>query len=669
MSENRRMATHDSPRADGPRRFEQRATPSALLFLCLTLAAAGQIFLSYSLEHAWIGIVAFAGSFALLIVLVRSLEKGSLTRFENRLLRAIADIVPSDPVGLGLLVAGLAGSLIATVYSQAKESSARGWPSFGFWLAGVLALAVFIAREAARSRRASAALRLSWLELAGVVGLTAGAFAVRFVRLQDVPYPVSGDEASVGLEGLRILAGSSTDMFRTGWSLQPYLSFLGPAMSMAQFGETLVGLRLFPVLAGTLTVPALYFLVRSMFSRTVAFLAATLLATMAFHVHFSRIAVNNADACFLVCTAVGLLHAMGSTRRTHWFVAAGLACGFSLFSFAGARLAFVVALLYLVYLIASDREFRRSWTRLLLFVVAVGVVVLPTAVHFLQDTNVAFGRLNQMGVFQTGWLGHESARTGHSAAYLLGRQLLQTVSTFVWRPAIEGFYQSPKPLLDPLWSIAFLLGMMFSWIRLPDRRHVLVNIWFWSVVLFGGALVLPPPAAERLLLGAPAVAVFAAWGIWNVWSLVGRLSGKRVEVAGAFATIALLAFSSLSFYFREYTPRYYFANANGEVGTELGRYLARQPRVGHVYFTGLPRMWYRSFASTDFLSGGTPGEDFVAGTVPDIRGKSHPLVFVALPHLRSELETIQRVYPGGKSLVVPRRPKPGEPLFFVYRLD
>jgi hypothetical protein len=163
--------------------------------------------------------------------------------------------------------------------------------------------------------------------------------------------------------------------------------------------------------------------------------------------------------------------------------------------------------------------------------------------------------------------------------------------------------------------------------------------------------------------------VFAAWGIWNVWSLVGRLSGKRVEVAGAFATIALLAFSSLSFYFREYTPRYYFANANGEVGTELGRYLARQPRVGHVYFTGLPRMWYRSFASTDFLSGGTPGEDFVAGTVPDIRGKSHPLVFVALPHLRSELETIQRVYPGGKSLVVPRRPKPGEPLFFVYRLD
>jgi hypothetical protein len=69
------MATHDSPRANRSSRFEQRAIPSALLLLCLTLAAAGQIFISYSREHAWIGIVAFAGSFALLIVLVRSLER------------------------------------------------------------------------------------------------------------------------------------------------------------------------------------------------------------------------------------------------------------------------------------------------------------------------------------------------------------------------------------------------------------------------------------------------------------------------------------------------------------------------------------------------------------------------------------------------------------------
>ncbi len=660
------MPTRDSPQGDGSRRREPRAIPIALLLLCLTLAAAGQL---YSPDHAWIGMAAFAVGFLLLIVLARYLEGGSLLRFENGLLRAIAGILPPDPLGGILVATGLAGSVIATICSQSRDSSTRGWPSFGFWLAGVLALVVFVAREAARSRRLSDAHRLLRLELVGVIGLTVGAFVLRFVRLADVPYPTSGDEASVGLEGLRILAGSSTDMFRTGWSLQPHLSFLGPAMVMAQFGGTLVGLRLFPVLAGTITVPALYFLVRSMFSRTVAFLAATLLATMAFHLHFSRIAVNNADATFIVCAVVGLLYAVGSSRRPHWFVAAGLACGFSLYSFAGARLVFVIAFLYVSYLLATDREFRRSSTRLLLFAVAVGVAVLPTAMYFLQDTNVAFGRFSQTGVFQTGWLGQEAARTGHSAAFLLGRHLLQSLSIFLSSAAVGGFYNSPKPLLDPFWSIAFVLGMMFSWIRLHDPRHVLLNVWFWSVLVFGGALIVPPPHAERFVLAAPAVAAFAAWGIWNVWTIVGRISRKRVQVAGAVATVSVLAFSSLSFYFGEYTPRYYFTDVNGEVGTELGRYLARQSRVGHVYFTGLPRMWYGSFASTDFLSGGVPGEDFPAGTVPDIRGKSRPLLFVALPHLRSELEAIRRAHPGGQLVVLRRRPTPVDPLFFVYRLD
>jgi hypothetical protein len=80
-------------------------------------------------------------------------------------------------------------------------------------------------------------------------------------------------------------------------------------------------------------------------------------------------------------------------------------------------------------------------------------------------------------------------------------------------------------------------------------------------------------------------------------------------------------------------------------------------------------MWYRSIPSTDFLSGGVPGEDLPAGTVPDIRGKKLPLIFVALPHLRSELTAIQRAYPDGKLLVLARRPRPSEPLFFIYRID
>ena len=569
-----------------------------------------------------------------------------------------------------LLALGLISSIAATACSQSPRELLRGWTSFALWMVGVLALMAFAALGAVRSRHAPEDVRVSPLELLGVLAITAIAFVVRFVRLNDVPYPISGDEASIALEGFRILEGSSRDMFRTGWSLQPNLSFLGPTLAMSQFGANLVGLRLFPVLMGTLTVPVLYFGVRAMFSRAVAALAASLLATMAFHLHFSRIAVSNADAAFLVCCVAMLLYQTAATRRLHWYVWGGLATGFALYSFAGARLAFVLAPIYLGYLLVADRHFRREWPKLLLFVIAVAVVVLPTAVHFLQHPDHGFGRLQQMGVFQTGWLAQEAARTGHPAVVVLGRQLLQSVGILVSAPATLGFYNSPKALLDPFWSTALVVGMFLSWIGLSDRRHILLNLWFWSVFVFGGALILPPPAAERFLLATPAVAAFAALGIWRLWTIVGRISGRpSLALPAAAATALLLSVSSLLFYFREYTPRYYFTDVNSEVGTELGRYLAREPRPRYVYFTGLPRMWYRSFASTEFLSGGVPGEDFPDGKVPDIRGKRRPLLFVVLPHLKSNLGAISRAYPGGRLRVIFRRSNPTEPLFFFYRLD
>lgn len=654
-----------APAAPPTENSNQRSIRAAVLVLCLALAAIGQIFIS-SRKYSWIGVAAFAASFLALVLLVRSLDGRALTRIENRLFDLIGRHMP-DPLGVGLVGLAIAGSIAATWRSQTRVPS--GWPAFGFWLGGVVAMTAFAVREAVRSRRGSK-VSVPILEVAGIVGVTVAAFVIRFIRLTDVPYPMSGDEASVGLEGLRILAGSSTDMFRTGWSSQPNLSFLGPAVSIGVFGESLVGLRLYPVLIGSLTVPALYFLVRAMFSRPLAFLAAALLATMSFHVHFSRIAVNNADAAFVVCLAAGLLYAAAKTRQTHWYVAAGLATGFGLYSFAGARLVFVLAFLYLAYLLATDRQFRREWPKLLLFGVAVAVVVLPTAVHFLDRPDVGMGRLNQAGVFQTGWLDKESVRTGTSPVFVFIRQILRSFAIFVSAPAISGFYDSPKPLLDPLWSIAFLLGIMFSWMRPFDPRHALLNIWFWSVIIFGGALILPPPAAERFIVAAPVVVAFAALGIWNVWSVVGKIWERgRIVPIGAFATAMFLAVSSLRFYFGEYTPRHYFTDANSEVGTELGRLLARAPRNGYVYFSGRPRMWYRSIPSTVFLSRGMPGEDLPSGTVPEIDRRKRPVLFVMLPHLAADLERIRTTYPGGTTVTVPRRTKPRETLFLVYRLD
>ena len=69
----------------------------------------------------------------------------------------------------------------------------------------------------------------------------------------------------------------------------PYWQSLG----MKLFGMGLVGFRATSAIVGALTVPGLYFLVRTLFDRKTAVLAALFLATFPPHLQFSRIGINN----------------------------------------------------------------------------------------------------------------------------------------------------------------------------------------------------------------------------------------------------------------------------------------------------------------------------------------------------------------------------------------
>lgn len=646
-----------------------RSSKIYLIATALLLAFAGQVTLSEG--RTLVGVCAYSGSFLILFLLVRSgRSPDALTGVERRLLRSLAHDSNVRPRRIAGSIAALVAATIAHTISSSQRPSDTYWPSFLIWLAGMGALVFgFLPPFEAIARRPLRQWKATRVEVAVVAALTLMAFAVRAIHLESLPYPMSGDEGSVGLEGRRILNGTLTNMFVAGWSSQPVLSFLWPAISMRLFGQDLLGLRLSVVLVGSLTVPALYLLARAMFDRTVATVAAFLLAVMALHVHFSRIAVNNVDTTFFGCVVLFLVYRALETRKTGWFVAAGLASGLAVYSFAGTRLAPILAAAILLLSFATDRSIRSEWYKLLLFVFAAGVAVFPIAIFFLRHPDIAFARVNQAGVFKTGWLAAEIARTGWKPVPILLQQVLHSLGVFVWRPAIAGFYNSPKPLLDSAWAFAFMTGLMFSLIDIRQRRHVILQLWFWSVVVLGGALTTPPPSAERLLMAAPAVALLVAWGIHNVWSQLGE--SRPWFVRGAtIATSVFLAVTSVRFYFFEYGPRYYFADANAEVATELGRQLAGAPPGTHVYFLGHPRMGYGSLPSLAFLSHGVPGTDVLPGDdaskLGAVRG---PRIFVALPHRKEQLRALVGVEDSEALGVVWRRPKPTEPLYYFYRAD
>jgi len=101
-----------------------------------------------------------------------------------------------------------------------------------------------------------------------------------------------------------VLRGELRNMFVTGWLGHPTLYYFAESVFLWVFGIGPLGARLLPAFIGVLTIPVFYLLARELFDRKLALIAAAILSAYAFHIHFSRIGLNNVLDLLLVSAAV-----------------------------------------------------------------------------------------------------------------------------------------------------------------------------------------------------------------------------------------------------------------------------------------------------------------------------------------------------------------------------
>ena len=127
-------------------------------------------------------------------------------------------------------------------------------------------------------------------------------------RLEEIPFAIFRDEARHGLLALRLQDEPSYRPLFLGQPInQPLPYFLAMAAALRTFGSSLLALRVVSAVAGALAVPLLYGLVREVFGRGAAFVAALLLAASSWPVAISRFAVNYVEPSLFSLPAYWLL--------------------------------------------------------------------------------------------------------------------------------------------------------------------------------------------------------------------------------------------------------------------------------------------------------------------------------------------------------------------------
>jgi 4-amino-4-deoxy-L-arabinose transferase-like glycosyltransferase len=639
-----------------------------LLIAALALAIQGQRYFFHRPDYAWDGLVLHALGAACFLAAWRLARPRRGTAVRQPLRLAVPAWLCRWPIPAALLSLGTLFALVAGLLARDRQLNQPSGDVALLWAMGTAAAALAAIWPATRLEvrtwpgRLRRWERATWLEVAAVAGLTLIALLVRTVALGQVPFTLGGDEAWHGLLARQVLSGQLRNPFAMGYMSMPTLFYWPLSWSLWLAGNDVTALRLPAALAGTATVPVLYFFARGLWGRRVALLSSAFLATYDYHLHYSRLGANNIwDALFVLLALWALdrgLAASGEPQaspKEPWrcFVAAGLIMGLGTYFYTGARLLPVLTLVYAGYAWLRRRgRLERPGLHLGLLALALLITAAPMLAFARVHPDQWNARINQVGIVQSGWLAREVEITGKGMPQLLAEQFLRAAGAFHVFPDRTVWYGAGRPLLSFGAGALAVLGMVWATAHWRRRGHFLLLIWFWAVIITGGMLTESPPSSQRLVIASPAVAVLVALGLERVVRLGQRLLAlpRAWERSALLLLILALGAANVRYYFLEFSPLRRYGGENGETATMMGSYLRRLEPGSTAYLFGAPRLYW-SFGTMLFLAPAIAGRDVVEPlTAPPAMESEQTAVFLFLPERAGELEFVQQALPGGRVL-------------------
>ena len=458
-------------------------------------------------------------------------------------LALLADEIRSDKAKTRQVAVAAIGVLITTWlgYAYARTIRVEGWQLW-VWAACVIAVV------AALMPRSRPALRIdkTWIVLLAV---SLAALLLRATSLETVPGGLHVDELGVAGFALRHVyppgGGGTHNPFITASVSQPALFHYLIRLSLTLAGNSITGLRISSAIAGALAVCATYAVVAVLRDRRTALLGAALMAAYHYHVHWSRLGLNN---IWDTLWAPLMLAAFAWGWRQRWSggaVLAGIAVGLSQYFYAGGRIGLLLLALLIFQLWRRDRDRQRLIVHTGKLLATAAVIAAPLAMFALRDPDNFFLRAREV----YGWTPAEIRLvTGDPSRVgdFFWHQLTRSIGAYTAFPDTTGFYGPGVPLLIGLAAPLFVLGGAWS----IYKRQFMPVVWVLLTALLGGFLLASAPGSSHYVVSIPAI----CWLVATPLSALIETRRRRLIALGLIG-LSIIVVTDLYFYFGVYVPR------------------------------------------------------------------------------------------------------------------
>lgn len=207
---------------------------------------------------------------------------------------------------------------------------------------------------------------------------------LRFYKITVNPSSLNIDEVAYGYSAYSILKTGRDELgnfmplaFESIGDYKNPLLIYSLVPSIAVFGLNEFGVRFTTALAGTLSIPAFFFLIRTILKNTqIALIGSILLAVSPWHIFYSRYASESLLGSFFLILGVILTVKMFERGRG-WAIGAALTLVLAIYTYHSYR--YFLPLFILVFLLSKMKLLKANRSTILTYLFSAFLLVLPLA--------------------------------------------------------------------------------------------------------------------------------------------------------------------------------------------------------------------------------------------------------------------------------------------------
>ena len=395
------------------------------------------------------------------------------------------------------------------------------------------------------------------------------AFFLRFYKVSQSPPSLNWDETSIAYNAYSILkTGKDEWGVKFPLNFKSYGEYKLPAQiyasipGIAIFGLNGLGVRITPVVYGTLTVLLLYFLASLLFKdKRVGLLSSFILAVSPWHIQLTRASFESSFSVFWVVLGA-ILFIKGFEKKKYW-VFSIIPFVISIYTYNAARVftPLFILVLFLIYrrqLLKDLKVFLISFGIFVISIIPIGLsffsgeasarfklVSIMDDPGFVQRVNKARGATNLPNPLPR--LIHN--KVTHFAYVFTGNYLSHFTPDFLFIEGAGHKQHHVQGVGELYWVQApFMLAGLYFLFKKKEKWRFFITAWLLLVFIPVSITVDSIPNALRTVLAVVPYSLLTAYGFWKAIDLFREKRGKRlINISIVLVSAGLFLYQFVNF--------------------------------------------------------------------------------------------------------------------------